>query len=328
MLDMNRSLCISVVICTFNRPDSLTRLIDNCVMQGSLDGLCFEVIISDNSPSGYARDIVERYAGQSVPVRYVSAHPPNISIARNRGIAAAEADIVALLDDDSTIEPGWLDRMYGTLQANGADCVISSILVKSAEKPPAWNDRVRQFLRVWPMPDGTPIPLGGQGVSPITLSTNASMWRRQRCFKEPAPFNPAFGASGGEDLDLFLRLKKAGLQIVWCGSAVAFEWVPAHRMRFRYLFLRAFSGGQIFASAVVHNADRAWLSAALLMLRGLVQCVGGCVLLLCHVIPYAIRGARLNAGLAILLFKMAGAAGKCFWFYRIPIYQIEAASQG
>lgn len=318
--------CISIVICTFNRPVSLTRLIDDCIGQASPDGLCFEVVVSDNSPSGYARDIVARYAGQRVPVRYISAHPANISVARNQGIATASADIVAFLDDDVTIEPGWLDQMHATLHASGADCVLSSISARPAEKPPAWDVESRQFVRRWPMPDGTPIPLGHSGASPVTVSTNASMWRRQRCFRGPAPFDPAFGESGGEDLELFLRLRKDDLRLVWCGSAVVFEWVPANRLRFRYLFLRAFSGGQVFAAAVIHNADRGWLSATGLMLRGLLQCAGGCVLLLLHILPYAIRGARLTPALAILLLRMAGAAGKLTWFYKIPLYPIEAAS--
>lgn len=327
MVHLMGPLQVSIVICTFNRPESLARLIENCIGQASPGGVSFEVIVSDNSPSGYARSIVDRYAGESVPVRYVSAHPANISIARNKGIAAATADVIAFLDDDFTIETGWLDLIYATLQENGADCALSSVMAKPEEKPPAWDDQTRQFSRAWPMPDGTPITLERGDSFPITVGTGGSIWVRQKCFQRPAPFDPAFGESGGEDLDFFIRIQKQGSLIVWCGSAVVFEWVPAHRMRFRYLLLRAFSGGQAFAAAVIHNADRAWLSAIRLMLRGLLQCTGGSVLLLLHGIPYAIRGCSLTPALAILLFKMAGAAGKCFWFYKIPLYPIEAAGQ-
>lgn len=324
---MTKTPLISIVICTFNRPESLKRLIDTCIAHASPNGLGFEIVISDNSPSGYASDIVKRYEGQSVPVRHVDAQPANISIARNRGIAAAKTDIIAFLDDDVTIEAGWLDQMYATLDASGADCALSAVSARPAEKPPAWDKESRQFVRAWPMPDGTPIPLGKRGGSPVTLSTNASMWRRKRCFKGTAPFDPTFGKSGGEDLDLFLRLRREGLRIVWCGSASVFEWVPANRMRFGYLFLRAFSGGQVFAAAVIHNADHVWQPASELMLRGLLQCLGGCLLLLFQAVPYVIRGARLTPDLATLMLKMAGAAGKCFWFYKIPLYPMEAASQ-
>ncbi|MFW7266624.1 glycosyltransferase family 2 protein [Gluconacetobacter sp. Hr-1-5] len=324
---MTETPLISIVICTFNRPQSLTRLIDACIAHASPNGLHFEIVIADNSPSGYGSDIVKRYEGQPVPVRYVSAQPANISIARNRGIATAKADIIAFLDDDVTIDAGWLDRMYATLDASGADCALSAVSARPAEKPPVWDEECRQFVRSWPMSDGTPIPLGRSGGCPVTVSTNASIWKRWRCFKGAAPFDPTFGKSGGEDLDLFLRLRREGLRIVWCGSAVVFEWVPANRMRFRYLFLRAFSGGQVFAAAVIHNTDHAGGAALGLMLRGLLQCVGGCLLLLSHVVPYVMRGTHLTPALATLLLKMAGAAGKCFWFYKIPLYPIEAASQ-
>lgn len=324
---MTKTPLISIVICTFNRPLSLTRLIDTCIVHASPNGLRFEIVIADNSPSGYGRDIVKRYEGQSVTVRYVSAQPANISIARNQGIAAAQSDIIAFLDDDVTIEAGWLDRMYATLDTSGADCALSAVSARPAEKPPAWDEECRQFVRSWPMPDGTPIPFERGGGSPVTVSTNASIWKRRKCFKDTAPFDPTFGKSGGEDLDLFLRLRREGLCIAWCGSAVVFEWVPANRMRFRYLFLRAFSGGQVFAAAVIHNADHSRLSALGLMLRGLLQCIGGCLLLLSHIVPYFMHGTRLTPALATLLLKMAGAAGKCFWFYKIPLYSIEAASQ-
>ena len=100
---MTEQPTVSIVICTYNRPVALQRLIDNCLRQASPAGLPFEIIIADNSPTGYAQALVETFAHAPTPVRWIQAHPANISIARNHGIAAAQAQTIAFLDDDMTI---------------------------------------------------------------------------------------------------------------------------------------------------------------------------------------------------------------------------------
>lgn len=170
--------------------------------------------------------------------RYVTTCRQNISIARNQGIKTARADIIAFLDYDTTIEAGWLDKMYATLNKSGADCTLSSISTKLETQAPSWDPDTREFVRDWLMPDNTLIPLTRTGKAPIVVSTNASIWRRQSCFEADAPFDSDFGLSGGEDVDLFLRLIKQGIKISWCGFAQCYEWVPTSRMQFRYLFPR------------------------------------------------------------------------------------------
>lgn len=324
---MTKKPVISIVICTFNRLESLIRLIENCRSEATLVGLPLEIVVSDNSPTSYASEVVKNYARQLPSVRYVIAHPANISVARNQGIKAAQADHIAFIDDDATIEPGWVDKMYATLQKSGADCVLSAIIAKPEITPLAWDPDVRQFVRKWPMPDGKLISLTRSGRAPVVVSTNASLWLRQSCFKTEAPFDPDFGLSGGEDLDLFLKLMKRNIKIAWCGSAQCNEWVPASRMQFKYLFLRAFSGGQVFAASVVHNADHKLLMAVRLMGVGVLQSVVGSLIAIFLTMDYCLSGTKLTAVFASLLLKLAGALGKCLWFLKIPLYQIEARKQ-
>lgn len=320
---MDRKPLISIVICTFNRLESLVRLIDGCCTNASCSGLDFEIVVSDNSPTGYAQKTVCDIAAQQPRVRYVSAHPANISVARNAGIKAARAEIIVFVDDDALLDEGWLDKMYVTLQKSGADCVLSAIYAKTEKKPPDWDLETKQFVRKWGMPDATLIPLTQAGKSPIVVSTNASMWKRASCFKTETPFNPAFGLCGGEDLELFLRLLKDKITLAWCGSARCCEWVPAHRMQFNYLFLRAFSGGQVFTAAVIHNVENKLFKTLQLMGVGVLQCLAGTGVALLLLPGYFLRGGKLTAPLAALLLKLAGAAGKCLWFLKVPLYQIE-----
>jgi len=63
----------------------------------------------------------------------------------------------------------------------------------------------------------------------------------------PAPFDPGYGLTGGEDGDLLGRLVERGARIVWCDEAVVYEPVEASRLSLRWLLLRALRGGQDFA---------------------------------------------------------------------------------
>jgi succinoglycan biosynthesis protein ExoM len=62
-----------------------------------------------------------------------------------------------------------------------------------------------------------------------------------------APFDPAYGLTGGEDGDLLTRLVNAGSRIVWCDEALVTEPVEASRMSLHWLLRRALRGGQDFA---------------------------------------------------------------------------------
>jgi hypothetical protein len=58
--------------------------------------------------------------------------------------------------------------------------------------------------------------------------------------KLPKLFDERFGLSGGEDHDLFLRLRRQGARIVWADDALVFETIPADRIRVSWLLRRAF----------------------------------------------------------------------------------------
>jgi glycosyltransferase involved in cell wall biosynthesis len=62
-----------------------------------------EIIVVDNGSSDATAEIV-----RSHPVTYLYEPRRGVSHARNRGIEASEAEIVALLDGDCVVGPGWM----------------------------------------------------------------------------------------------------------------------------------------------------------------------------------------------------------------------------
>ena len=294
----------------------LAATIRSCLADATRRGVAYEIVVADNSVDGYADPLVASLAGSSVPgsvsVRSVRAGPPNISIARNAGIAASTAPLVAFLDDDLVVTPGWLDTLVDAM-ADGADGAIGPVRPVFEGVAPPWDPAGTRFTRVLAAPDGTAI-VPSASTPGFVVSTATSIWRRATCFTDPVPFDPAFGASGGEDLDLFLRLERRGRRFVWCAGAGVFETIPAGRTAWRYQVLRAYSGAQVYTALAVRHSDTPGRRAAGIMLRGVAQTGLG---VLCAV-PAIVRKRGLDA-----VFMLAGGAGKLTWWRKLPLYHIE-----
>jgi succinoglycan biosynthesis protein ExoM len=308
----------SVVICTYNRPRMLVSAVSSVLASASRTGLEYEIVIADNSPGGIAAPLVADLAEHAVPVRRVSAAPPNISIARNVGLRAVRAPLVAFLDDDLTVSPGWLDALVETLQRTGADIVLGQLRPSFAlGAAPPWDPQGRGFTRCLDAPSGTPIIAGGpHRTRGFTVSTATSLWRTASCFTDHTPFDPAFGVSGGEDLDLFLRLEARGRRIVWCAEAVAEETIPAERCALGYSVLRAFSGSQAYAAATIKNATSPWQTAADVMARGALQAAGFGAM-----VPLQMPWRR--AGWQRSLLAASFGLGKVLWWRKLGLYHME-----
>lgn len=92
----------SVIIVSRHRAAALTRCLLALWQQ---DHPCFEVIVVAD-PAG-----ILAAQGTGLPVKTVPFDEPNISAARNLGIAQAAGAYVAFIDDDAVAEPTWLSRL-------------------------------------------------------------------------------------------------------------------------------------------------------------------------------------------------------------------------
>jgi len=123
---------ISVVVCTRDRPARLEVCLGYLARQ---DYPSFEVLVIDNVPSGdTVRKLVEARAGEAVTFRYVAEHRPGLSWARNTGVAAAAADLIAFLDDDDEPDSRWLSGVArGFARGDDVGCVTGMTLASRLE---------------------------------------------------------------------------------------------------------------------------------------------------------------------------------------------------
>jgi len=204
--------------------------------QSSAGAFTYSIVVVDNDLRRSAEAAVEEVRRYSrVEIRYDVEPQRNIALARNRAVAHAVGEFVAFIDDDETPVESWLESLYRTWNASGADGVLGPVVPSFESNVPQWVLRGRFFDR--------PRHQTGEPLDWKRTRTGNVLLKRSILEGTAGPFDSRFGR-GGEDTDLFRRLTSNGCRFVWCDEAVVYEQVTARMCRRSYLLRRALLRGR------------------------------------------------------------------------------------
>lgn len=102
---------VSVIIPHFQMPDALRRCLDSVVAQ-RLDHGHAEIIVVDNNSATFPEAVARDYPA----VRFLRQPQPGPGLARNTGVAAARAPVLAFIDADCRAEAGWLQAAVSAVE--------------------------------------------------------------------------------------------------------------------------------------------------------------------------------------------------------------------
>jgi succinoglycan biosynthesis protein ExoM len=265
---------ISVCIATFRRPRGLVRLLDSLSKQKLPDGLDVEIIAVDNDAAGPARPRAMAVCEAARRVRWFVEPRQNIALARNRAVSEARGRWIAFIDDDEIADEGWLAAYWTLVEDGVGDGFFGPVKARLDEVVTPWLD-VETFYSRPRHASGTPIDAA-------EASTSNALVRRT-LFAERS-FDPAWGRTGGSDVELFDRMLAAGARFLWCDEALVWETIPPRRHCLGWLSQRAFRGGVGFtrlqrqhrrSGAVSRGLPRALLALAVLAPALPVSLLGG-----------------------------------------------------
>jgi succinoglycan biosynthesis protein ExoM len=328
---MPESIDVSIIVPTFRRVELLPDLIGRCFRQTGLEGVRVETVIVDNCPQHSAKTVVERLRTAFGPsLRYISQTRPGVSQVRNAGVYAARGRHLAFIDDDEIPAENWLATMLACRNRHGADVVLGPVFPifpgsATVDDPLL----IKLFTQSSDCPAGTVIrPISVSSVllrRPFcyrAMATNNVLLDRSRCMTSRPPFDPALGASGGEDVLFFHNLSLTGRKIVWCPEAAVFERIPRERLATGYLLRKRYRNGQVTSFTCVMTTPRQYPRLAIAMAVGLAQIVVGGSLAALFV---AFDRRKTRAALCVL----AGGAGKLLWMerFRAKSYGLSAPTQ-
>ena len=184
-------------------------------------------------------------------LRVIRADRPGLSVARNAGVAATAAPLLAFTDDDCLPDERWTGALDSAFSDDSTGFVTG----------PALADRV------------TPLPVSvtqgavarrfGAGDDPFRCGTGANMAFRRTALDAEGPFDEVLGAGApllaGEDVDMFWRLLRAG----WAGRfdpgviVTHQQWRSTGRaIRLGYGY--GVGGGALAAKAIRQDGRSGW----------------------------------------------------------------------
>lgn len=230
-------LRLSLIIATYNRSELLLGALQSVVAQSAPHDEWECVVVNNNSTD----DTLERVTKfieehKECNLRIVTEMNQGLSYARNRGIRESSGEYIAIIDDDERIAPDFIkayielfDTTPDAMAAGGPivaeyqtkrPCWMSRFTERPIANTMYWGDKVREF------PKGR-VPGGGN------MALRRSAVRRYGVFDTSLGY---VGESllGGEECDLFERLRIAEAKYYYVPKAVMYHIIPDSKLTAEY----------------------------------------------------------------------------------------------
>lgn len=195
---------ISLVLATYGRSDLIARFVESLRQQSCKH---FELIVVDQNPDGRVLPYMQQARDAGVMATHLKMDRPNLSAARNMGIAHASGDVIGFPDDDCWYDPRVIETTLCAFSENPhwqgvvAQWVEERQAVGSAAVEAILsNAKWRQFR------DGE--------ASSITLFLRTNLLKQLGGFDDRFGVGQWFGA--GEETDLILSALSAGAVLARC----------------------------------------------------------------------------------------------------------------
>jgi GT2 family glycosyltransferase len=216
-------LRLAVAIATCGRPDALRTCLAAIADQSRAPD---QLIIVDQHPLAQTREVV---AQSRLPVTYVEQERRGLSASRNLALSLAEADILAVTDDDCFPDGGWIEGLHDGFRREPApDAVTGPVLPPPGDAP---SDMCALSLRL-----SRETRLFSARVIPWQVGSGANFAARVDLLRKLGGWDERLGVGtsgmAGEDIDIVDRLLAAGGSILYSGDAVMHHaWQTRERRR-------------------------------------------------------------------------------------------------
>jgi glycosyltransferase involved in cell wall biosynthesis len=219
---------VSVVIPTRDRAGYLRLALESLAKQNL--GEPWEVLVVDDGSSSETGSVAEA-GGATV----LASGGRGLNAARNAGIRAARAELVALTDDDVVAPPGWLRAVVeGAKRHHDSEAFGGPIQARLEGPAPRSCGREA--------PPITALDLG-QVDRGTDLVWGANMALRRAAFERVGPFDESIHG-GGDEEDWLRRLRESGGRVTYLAGAGLVHRRAGDDVRLRALVRGAYRRGR------------------------------------------------------------------------------------
>ena len=214
---------VTIVIPAFNQCE-LTRQCLLAVQKNTPEGQ-FEVVVVDNSSTDGTADLLKAEAGAGRLRAVVNSENLGFAQACNQGAQAARSEYILFLNNDTEVQPGWLDALVSLADADPTVAAVGSKLLFP-------NGTLQHAgVAIGEVPGRDPfLPVHTFYKAEADLAeanqrriyqalTAACLLVRKSAFEAVGGFDEGFW-NGYEDVDLCLRLQEQGWLMVYEPASV------------------------------------------------------------------------------------------------------------
>ncbi len=197
-------VAVSVVIPTRNRAGYLDVVLASLAAQ---DGnIPHEVLVVDDASTDPTPAVIRRWPFRSLR----HEQPRGLNAARNTGVGVARGSLIAFLDDDVQVPPGWLSALaQGAERHRWAEAFGGPIRARFEGPTPSSCGREK--------PPITTLDLGSSDHE-VEMVWGANMAVRRSAFARNGMFDASISGHGDEE-DWLLELRSAGGRIAYLAGA-------------------------------------------------------------------------------------------------------------
>jgi glycosyltransferase involved in cell wall biosynthesis len=228
---------VSVILPTYNRSAGVLRALDSALDQIA-SPRSYEIIVVDNNSTDDTPQVAERAAREHQGrVRWIRELRQGVAYARQAGIDAAAADILAFFDDDVRVSREWVATIQRYFREDpDVECLGGKVLPEWSAPPPRWLTTEH-----W-----APLALQDFGNEPMVVSLenprgliSANLACRRSLVERIGGFSPLFqrvkdGIGSLEDDEWIRRVWRAGARTKYVPDLVAWTEVPPARLTKAY----------------------------------------------------------------------------------------------
>jgi len=210
----------SIIIPVYNRLDFTQKCLESIFQFGSKYD--FEIIVVDNASTDGTKEFLENLKEKIVFIN----NKENLGFAKacNLGAKKAQGEYLLFLNNDTIVTKNWMDILISELDENPEIAIAGSKLL--------YPDETIQHAGVVFAEDKTPYHIYSREIKEkhyvnkkrkFKAITAACMLVRKDIFNEIGGFDENF-RNGYEDIDLCLRIKELGKDVIYCPESMVYHY--------------------------------------------------------------------------------------------------------
>lgn len=233
----------SIIICTYNGGNRLSRVLDSILYQKDFDLLVDEILVVDNCSTDCTAKLINEYKVKNKRIKYLYEMQQGLSYARLGGVKNALSPWIIFLDDDNFLEQNWISNAATYIESHPTIGAFNGKIVPRFFTE--LTDKQKQLLQVSYLGlacttysedvdihinEKSWIPFGaGLVILSAPLKKMAKIgWLKSEGRKKDKIIS-------GEDTEMVYGVKRQGYLFGFCNDMTLYHEIGIQRLELKYL---------------------------------------------------------------------------------------------